>query len=150
MGKILFMTPVAADAEAEKSQAGEQLLAIDKIQDLIKRLDELNSEEAITLFRSLYSLGCLDHSIALEQQAIGVHLAAHHTISAYYDAHGEDPSDEQLQEMRIQTAQDLGAEDVAILLEHDPDRYQGFIERFFDVVTRKFKEEQSSKGGANG
>ena len=42
MGKILFMTPVAADAEAEKSQVGEQLRAIEKVQDLIERRDDQN------------------------------------------------------------------------------------------------------------
>ena len=130
--------------------ATEQLRTIEKVQDLIERIDELSSEEAITLFGALQSLGCLDHGVMLEQHARAVHLAAHHRISAYYDAHREDPSDEQLKEMRIQTATELGAGDVALLLEHDPDRYQGFIERFFDIVTRKLKEEQPSKRGTNG
>jgi hypothetical protein len=107
MGKILFMTPVAADAKGAKTHAAEQ-------------------------------------------QAIAVHRAANKAISAYHDVHNEDPSDKQLKEMRIQTAHDLGAEDVAILLEHDPDRYQSFIERFFTEVYREFKEEQPSKGEADG
>ncbi len=52
--------------------------------------------------------------------------------------------------MRIQTAQDLGAKDVVTLLEHDPDRYQGFIERFFERVYERIKDGQPGKGGANG
>ena len=39
MGKILFMTPVAADAKGAETHAAEQLRAIDKIQDLIELLD---------------------------------------------------------------------------------------------------------------
>ncbi len=140
MGKIVFMPPVAA----------ERRLAVEKMTDLIERRDELNSREEVTLLEAFRSLGCLDESVVLEQQVIAVHVAAYDAIAAFHDAHDEDPSDEQLKDMRIQTALDLGAENVAILLEHDPDRYWGFMERFFDVVTRKFKEERPSKGGANG
>ena len=150
MGKILFMTPVAADAKGAETHAAEQLRAIDKIQDLIERLDELNTEESITLSSGLQSLGLLKHSTMLEQQAIGVNLTANRKISAYYDAHGEDPSDERLKDMRIQVAQDLGAKDVVTLLEHDPDRYRGFMDRFLERVYERIKDEQPSKGGANG
>ena len=150
MGKILFMTHVAADAKGAETHATEQLRAIDTIHDLIERRDELDSREEVTLLEAFRSLGCLDESVVLEQQVIAVHVAAYDAIAAFHDAHDEDPSDEQLTEMRVQAAQDMGAEDVVILLEHDPDRYQGFMERFFDVVTRKLKEERPSKGGANG
>ena len=133
MGKIVFMPPVAA----------EQRLAIEKMPDLIERRDELNSREEVTLLEAFRSLGCLDESVVLEQQVIAVHVAAYDAIAAFHDAHDEDPSDEQLTEMRVQAAQDMGAENVVTLLEHDPDRYWGFMNKFFNKW-------RSSKGGANG
>ncbi len=117
---------------ATVNAATEQLRAIEKVQGLIERLDELNPEEAITLFGTIRSLGCMDHDIALEHRARAVHLAVYQALSADYDA-------EQLKKMRIQTAKDLGAEDVAALLEHDPDRYQDFTGRFFGSAYQRLK-----------
>ncbi len=82
-------------------------------------------------------------NVALEQQVISVHLAAYDAIEAFHDTHDEDPTDEQLTEMRIQAAQEMGAENVVTLLEHDPDRYWGFTNKFFN-------KGRSSKGGTNG
>ncbi len=143
MDKIVFTTPIVADAEAENSQAAEQRLAMEKLPDLIERRHELNSREEVTLLEAFRSLGCLDESVVLEQQVIAVHVAAYDAIAAFHDAHDEDPSDEQLTEMRVQAAQDMGAENVVTLLEHDPDRYWGFVNKFFNKW-------RSSKGGANG
>ncbi len=60
MDKIVFTTPVVADAEAESSQATERRLAIEKLPDLIGRRDELNRREEVTLLEAFRSLGCLD------------------------------------------------------------------------------------------
>ena len=140
MGKILFMPPVAADKR----------LSIEKLTDLIERRDELSRREEVTLLEAFRSLGCLDENAALEQQVISVHLAAFGAIEAFHDTHDEEPTDEQLKEMRVKAARNMGAENVATLLEHDPDRFQGFIERFFERVYERIKDEQPSKGGANG
>ncbi len=133
MGKIVFMPPVAA----------ERRLAVEKMPDLIERRDELNRSEEVMLLEAFRSLGCLDENVALEQQVISVHLAAYDAIEAFHDTHDEEPTDEQLTEMRVQAARNMGAENVVTLLEHDQDRYWGFVNEFFN-------KGQSSKGGANG
>jgi len=137
------MTPVAADAKGAETHAAEQLRAIDKIQDLIERRDELSRREEVTLLEAFRSLGCLDENVALEQQVISVHLAAYDAIEAFHDTHDEEPTDEQLKEMRVKAARNMGAENVVTLLEHDPDRYWGFMNKFFDRVW-------PSKGEVNG
>jgi len=149
MNKIVFTTPIVADAEAENSQAAERQLAIEKLPDLIERRHELTSREEIAILDAFRTIGCLDESVALEQQVLAVHLAAYDAIEAFHDTHDEDPSEEQLTEMRIQAAQNIGAENVVILLKHDQDRYWGFVHRFFEDSLRKFKENKSSKGGAD-
>ena len=149
MGKIVFTTPVAADTEAENSQAAEQRLAMEKLPDLIERRHGLNRREEVTLLEAFRSLGYLDENVALEQQVISVHLAAYDAIEEFHNPHDEEPTDEQLKEMRVQAAQNMGAESVVTLLEHDPDRYQGFTNRFFEECHRKFEKGQSSKGGAD-
>ena len=133
MGKIVFMPPVAA----------ERRLAIEKLPDLIERRDELNRSEEVMLLEAFRSLGCLDENVALEQQVISVHLAAYDAIEAFHDTHDEEPTDEQLKGVRVQATRNMGAENVVTLLEHDPDRYWGFMNKFFN-------EGRSSKGEANG
>ena len=133
MGKIVFMPPGAA----------EQRLAIEKLPDLIERRDELNRREEVTLLEAFRSLGCLDENVSIEQQVISVHLAAYDAIEAFHNTHDEEPTDEQLKEMRVQAAQNMGAENVVTLLEHDRDRYWGFVNEFFN-------KGRSSKGGADG
>ena len=140
MSKIVFTTPVAADPAADKAEAAEQQLAIEKLPDLIERRRELNSREEIAILDAFRTIGCLDESVALEQQVLAVHLAAYDAIEEFHNTHDEEPSDEQLTEMRVKAAQNIGAENVVILLKHDQDRYWGFVHRFFEDTWRKFEK----------
>ena len=60
------------------------------------------------------------------------------------------PTDEQLKEMREQAAQDMGADRVVTVLEHDPNRYQRITTQFFEECHRKFEKGRKSKGEADG
>ena len=141
MKGMIFITPIPADREAAEVELAEKLREISRASELLDRpADELSVEEGLTILGSGCSLGGLDESILLEQRILMVQMGAQKIMRAYHDANKRAPNRKSMKdslngklmkEARIQVARELGAYDVEILIEHDPDRFENVIYESF-------------------
>jgi hypothetical protein len=132
---MVFTSPVPADVQAEDRLEKERQEVWRSLPELYKRFDG-SLENAKRIVNELVKIGLANAAEVFELRVIENHHAAFDRIEDYHDAAFKRTEDIEEDEegavlrIRIEVARENGADDVALLLEHDPDRYYEIVRRF--------------------
>ena len=144
---MIFTTPIPADREASEVWSAEKRRKLLRIPGLLDRQGKLNTEEGLAILDAGQTLGVIDETVALEQRSLAVYMGSAERIRAYRKLRNRNSSKKFRKEARIEAAKKLGVHDVEILIEHDPDRYQAFVDKFNASFMRSFASEGGKSSG---